>query len=150
MILGLEIGLTVFGIITLVKRKMSLGKGRHLIGWPAILLGILMTVTLLVVICAAFMVGLVWAILDPSIANNPNFDQDHQWTFVGIEAGLVIGWAAMIAIAGTLFARNPEFVYDENAPRRRKRAVIEDDDEEYEEYEAEPEDDANPYKAPRQ
>ncbi|MCC6509523.1 MAG: hypothetical protein IT423_10470 [Pirellulaceae bacterium] len=59
MILGAEIGITIYGLIALIRGKMSLGKGRILTGTPARILGVIGLCMLPLVFLFGFFYGLM-------------------------------------------------------------------------------------------
>jgi hypothetical protein len=123
MILGLEIGLFIFGILALVRGRMTLTKSKVVEGVPARLIGMLALTPLPV----AFLIGVAYAII-AAPADPEKFAEDNKWTLMGIEAAIVIGVAIMVFVIGMLVAVDPK------EARRRKRRYEDEDDEAEDDY----------------
>jgi hypothetical protein len=57
-----EIAMSVFGIVTLVRGKFSFTKNKVVTGLPAYAIGIILTLTLPLLLCMGFVIGLLIAI----------------------------------------------------------------------------------------
>ncbi len=100
MILGIEVGLTILGIYTLIKGKWSLGKGRFLIGREATVLGILSVLTFPLVFVISFMSSVFYAIISGSVtATMPKLMLSI------IEAVIVILWVTFLFILNSRFSK---------------------------------------------
>lgn len=122
MICGLEIGLAIFGLIALVRGKMTLSKTKVVVGVPARLIGLLALTPLPI----AFAVGFVYAIVNGADAER--MAKDNQLTLGLIEAGIVIGVAILVFAIGAAVAISPQ-----EAERRERGGRYEDDeDDDYE------------------
>lgn len=117
LILGLEIGLIVFGLVALVRGKITVSKTKVVEGIPARLLGALALTPLPI----AFMVGVAIAATQP---NPEQFVKDNQLTIALIEAGIVLGIGLLVVVIGLVVGTDPA------AARRRSRDRYEDDIEE--------------------
>ncbi len=117
MICGMEIGLAIFGILALVRGKMTLSKNKIVIGAPARLLGLVALAPLPL----AFGAGVLFAITQGAEANAERFAEDNRWTLTLIEAGIVIGTAIVVFLIGAMVAVSPA------EAERRERGVRDDD-----------------------
>src|SRR5262245_35349309 len=99
MIFGLEIALTLLGLTMLVRGK---GWGSGAVKHPYYrLLGVFLLTLVPVVIAAAFMLAVVWAVLHPGI-DDAALQQDLRWPGVGLELGLVV----IYCVIGTLWDKS--------------------------------------------
>lgn len=120
MICGLEIGLAIFGILALVRGKMTLSKNKIVVGAPARLLGLLALAPLPL----AFGVGAVYAVTQVAAGGDPEkFAEDNRWTLTLIEGGIVIGVAIVVFAIGAMVAVSPA----EAERRERGNRYAEDD-----------------------
>jgi hypothetical protein len=136
MILGLEIGLIIVGILALVRGRIQLSKGKTVQGAPARLLGLLALTPLPV----AFFVIMVYTLANTDI-NRPDlvekWAEDNKWTLTAIEAGVVIGigvlFIILVAVMGKPVAEVEREVrkkrvadyddeFEDDRPRRRRAA----------------------------
>lgn len=130
MILGLEIGMLIFGFIGLVTGKLKLSAGNEVEGAPARLLGLVAILPLPLALVTGFCIGLS---MGPRV-------HDMQGTFLVIELGLV-GICALIVFGGGAMVAGSQRVerdsrrrrFDvrddfEEEPRRRRRRDEPDDD----------------------
>lgn len=95
MILGIEIALLIYGLYALIKGEFAVGGGKKLCGAPARILGAICLLPLLVVFAVAFAVG---AYLGMQGVTAQQMETEYHWTFVGIEAGIVIFMAILIVV----------------------------------------------------
>jgi hypothetical protein len=118
----LEVALAVFGLMALVKGRMSLGK-KVVIGTPARALGLLAMAPLPI----AFIAGVIYGARQAA-AGKGQLGNDDTLTLAAIEAGIVIVTALVVfGIAATLA------IPVEEADRLERRANRRhDDDEDYE------------------
>lgn len=119
MILGMEIGLAIFGILALVRGKMTLSKNKVVVGAPARLLGLLALTPL----PAALLFVVLYA-----ASRGGQVNDDDKWTITGIEAGTVILVAILVFGIGAAIGITPR-----EAERRERRAsgrYDEDEDDE--------------------
>jgi disulfide bond formation protein DsbB len=103
MILGLEIGLAIIGLIALFGGKFTISKTKVVEGVPARLLGLLA----LTPFPLAFVV-VVGYVAANAPANPEQFVADNQWTIIGIEAAIVITIAVLLFVISAAVATNPE------------------------------------------
>lgn len=98
MILGAEIGLLIVGLLALFRGKLSVGKGRELLGTRARILGAacLMPLPLSFILGLAFGIYLGLSGVDPS-----TIQTKYQWHFVGIEAAVVVGTVIVLSLMGS-------------------------------------------------
>jgi hypothetical protein len=108
MILGMEIGLAIFGLIALVKGKMTVSKNKVVVGVPARLLGLLALIPL----PAALLFVLLYV-----ASQGGQINDDDKWTVTGIEAGTVILIAILVFAIAAAVGITPEEV-----KRRERRA----------------------------
>jgi hypothetical protein len=96
-ILGAEIGLIIVGLLTLVRGKLNVGKGRELLGTRARILG----AACLLPLPLSFALGLAFGIYLGLSGVDPNLIQtNYQWHFVGIELAVVVGTVVVLSILG--------------------------------------------------
>jgi hypothetical protein len=118
MILGLEIGLAIYGLIALIKGRFNISKAKAVTGVPARLLGLVCLTPLPVAIVAAMIyTAAATDVTDPQKVEQ--FAQDNMLTYTLIEAGVVIGIAVLIFVAAAVMARPIEEV--ERESRRKAR-----------------------------
>lgn len=120
MILGLEIGLLIFGLVALVRGKFTLSKSKVVEGAAARLLGLLALTPLPLALAVVFLY------VAASAPGNPEkFAEDNKLTIALIEAGVVIGIAVLVFGIGAALGKDPA-----EARRRKKKRRDEDDDDE--------------------
>jgi hypothetical protein len=112
MILGMEIGLAIFGILALVKGKMTLSKNKVVVGAPARLLGLLALMPLPV----AFGVGLLYALSEGPV-NAGRVADDNKLALAAVEGGIVVLFAVLVFGIGAAVGITPQ-----EAERRERRA----------------------------
>ncbi len=105
MILGIEIGLTILGIYTLIKRKWPMGKKGYLVGREAMILGVLSLITLPVVFLLSFAAGVIIVII-----RGPDGLTPSSWVVIGIEASFVILWTALLFFLNARFGRSGHLI----------------------------------------
>jgi hypothetical protein len=124
MILGLEIGLIIVGILALVRGRIQLSKGKTVQGAPARLLGLLALTPLPV----AFFVIMVYTLANTDI-NRPDlvekWAEDNKWTLTAIEAGVVIGIGVLFIILAAVMGKPVAEIEHEV---KRKRVADYDDE----------------------
>jgi len=100
MIMGIEFGLTLLGIYTLIKQKWPLGKKGYLVGREAKILGILSVLTFPVVYLIGVIVGFFIVLFGgiEMFASSP-------WFGIAIEAAIVLVWAAPIFYLNARYGR---------------------------------------------
>jgi hypothetical protein len=123
MILGMEIGLAIAGLLALIRGRMTISSTKVVEGTPAYLLGILAMCPLPL----AFMVGFVYGVANAR-QGNQQIGENEKWILLGIEAALVIGIGVLIFIIGIAVATNPT---KSKRRKRRHEDNYEDDDDEY-------------------
>lgn len=142
MILGLEIGLFVFGLMAVINGRMKFGENKVVEGLGARLLGLLAMAPLPL----AFTVGFVYGFM--KAANDPNFDadqfaQDNALALAGVEAAIVIGLGLLVLVIGLSIGVPPE------RPRRRRDRDDDYDDEPRRRRDEDDEYDDQPRRRPR-
>src|SRR4051812_13151875 len=105
MILGLEIGLIIFGLIALFRGKLTISKTKVVEGLPARLLGLLALTPLPI----AILVGIVFVL---AVApNNPEkaarIADENKLTLALVEAGIVIFITILVFGFGAALGKNP-------------------------------------------
>ena len=124
---GLEIGLAIFGLIALIRGKMTLSKTKVVVGAPARLIGLLALAPLPIV----FGFGIVFGIVKAAEGADPQqIAKDNQALFTGIEIGVVILTAILVFTIGAAVAISPQ-----EAARRERAGRYDDDDYEDDDYE---------------
>jgi hypothetical protein len=94
MLCGLEIALTIMGIVAIYNQKLQFSRAKILTGVPAILVGLLMTGTIPMVLAGVFVLMFAAGFA------NPNPPDSSVW-----EIALHLGVLAFVAIvAGTVTA----------------------------------------------
>jgi hypothetical protein len=145
MILGMEIGLLIGGILALVRGRMSFSKNKVATGTPARIAGIIMLLPIPlafgVIFCYAFLMGASGAVVD---------ENSLRGTAIVIEIAIVVLCFAVAMLIAGVFGESPFDVkkrkrlerfdedYDDDdrdsQPRKRRRSsgddVIDDYDEE--------------------
>jgi hypothetical protein len=156
MIIGAEIGLIVFGLIALIRGKMTFTRNRVLEGPLARVLGAVALLPIPVSFVIAFALAALF------IAQGKPVDgPDFKWKAIAIEASTVVFFLVLIYAIGLPNAGPPDS--KRRKPRKLKKRSIEDeheDEEEDDEYatprrqrrrgEEEDEEDEGPRRAGRQ
>lgn len=124
MILGLEIGMLIFGLVALVRGKFTLSKNKVVEGAAARLLGLLALTPLPLALAVVFLY-----VAASSPANPEKFAEDNKLTIALIEAGVVIGIAVLVFGIGAAIGKDPA-----EARRRKKKRRDEDDYDDEEDY----------------
>jgi hypothetical protein len=102
MLLGLEIALTVFGIITITKGRIALSSGKVVTGAPAYVIGAILAATFPLIILVAFCYG-VYLGAEAAMHGGPRPTvSDFIWVDVG---GVVI--VPLIALIIALATAKP-------------------------------------------
>lgn len=110
MILGMEIGLAIYGFLALIRGRFTVSSKKVVTGTAAYVLGLLS----LCPIPLAFLIALV---LVSSGKVDP--EGNDKWVLVGVEAGIVIGFAAVIFTIGAMLGTDP-------AKKKRKKRRYEE------------------------
>lgn len=96
MLLGLEIGLLIYGIYALTKGQFQLGKDKILEGRYARILAILCILPLPLAVVIGFVAGFIWAITHGTSKQFP------QGMAIGFEVVLVILCCIAIVVVGKI------------------------------------------------
>ncbi len=97
MILGAEIGVLVYGIVAMIRRKFSLGKRGDVTGWRAVVLGAICTAILPFILVVGLTVGFVFAIQGIEV---------NAYSFVWIDIfGLLFGYLGAIMLGRVFLAQ---------------------------------------------
>ncbi len=118
MIIGMYIGLAIFGVMTLVRGKMTISKTKVVVGIPARLLAL--------VAFTPFPLALVIAIAYVAInapADPERFAREQQLTIALIEGACAVGVAIFVFAVGAMLAISPA-----EAERRERGSRYEEDD----------------------
>ncbi|AMV26924.1 hypothetical protein VT84_21160 [Gemmata sp. SH-PL17] len=118
MIFGIEVGLAIFGILALVRGRMTMSKGKVVVGVPARLLGLVALTPLPVALVVILLYTIAQGGADPE-----KFAQDQRLTIALIEAGVVISIAVFVFVVGAMIGVSPVEV----ARRERKGRYEEDE-----------------------
>lgn len=95
MILGIEIALTVFGLLYLIRGR---GFGEHSTPHPQYRwLGALALSVLPVAFTVTVAVGIMLMITNPQLTPEA-LESEHRWTLMGVEAGVVLTYAAAVTL----------------------------------------------------
>lgn len=100
MLFGAEIGLLIYGLLSLVRGTFNVGKGKDLSGVRARVLG---------AICMSpipntFAIGLLYGFWFASQGEDPaSLAASHQGTFIAIEVGVVLATVVTVGILGNLW-----------------------------------------------
>ena len=108
MLCGLEIALTIMGIVAIYNQKLQFSKGKIVTGLPAILLGLLMVATIPMVIGGIVVVMFAIGFANP---NQPVPDSS-MWEF-GVHLG-VLAFVAITALIVTAMFGHPEEIVPPN------------------------------------
>lgn len=125
MICGLEIGLAIFGLIALVRGKMTLTKNKIVVGIPARLLGLIALAPFPIFL----LVGVAFGVMNANAPDPEKVAKDNQGLFTAIEVGVVILTAIVVFAVGAMVAVSPA------EAKRRERGDRYDDEYEDDEYE---------------
>lgn len=87
MILGIEIAMTIFGLIMLITGK-TLGKNSFAHPQLRFLGGFMLTI-LPVAIVAVILFGVIWAMAHPN-QTMPELEKSMRWPATGVEAGIAV------------------------------------------------------------
>jgi hypothetical protein len=117
MLLLYEIGLGIFGLITVIRGKMALSSTKVVEGIPAYMLGILAMVPLPL----AFTIGLVVGFMHAKDGNEFKLDNENQLMFAVIELGICLVVSALVFGIGASIGKKPN--------KKRKKHWDDDDDE---------------------
>lgn len=124
MICGLQIGLAIFGLIALIRGKMTISKTKVVVGAPARLIGLLA----LVPIPLTLGVGMLIGIAKVAEGGNPEkIAEDNRGLLMGVEIGIVIVIAILVFGLGAALGVSPK-----EAERRERAGRYDDEDGEYE------------------
>ena len=102
MILVIEVLLAIMGVKALVTGRLQMTGSKVVVGGAARAVGFiaLMPVPIVLAIGVAIL-----AMVNPP--DPERFAADNQWTFIGIEAGVVLGMVVLIAILCSLLGKSP-------------------------------------------
>ena len=95
--------MTIFGIVTLVKGRISLTRNKVVSGTPAYAIGILLTATLPIVIVFGFCLGLYLGMQAASHGRAPPTAMDFIW----VDAAVVLIMAALAVIIAVASGKPP-------------------------------------------
>lgn len=124
MICGLQIGLAIFGLIALIRGKMTISKSKVIVGTPARLIGLLA----LVPIPLTLGVGMLIGIAKVAEGGNPEkIAEDNRGLLMGVEIGIVIVTAILVFGLGAALGVSPA-----EAERRDRAGRYDEEDDEYE------------------
>jgi hypothetical protein len=127
MILVLEIGLAIYGIVALIKGRFSVSKTKAVSGLPARLLGLVCLTPLPLAVVAI----MVYTAASTDVTNPQQVEQwvqNNKMSITLVEAGVVIGVTILIFVVAALLAKPIEEV-----ERAARRPVREYDDEDVDE-----------------
>jgi hypothetical protein len=102
MILGAELGLTIYGLVALIRGQFSIGKGRVIKGWQARVLGAIC----LCMLPIAFAIGLVYGFV--MVMNGVDITQQSGLSLVWIDLIAIAGVLIPVMILGPMFFRSQE------------------------------------------
>jgi hypothetical protein len=100
MILCAEIGLLVFGIITLIRGQYGMGKGEKIVGAKARLLGAICLAPLPL----SMIVGLAIGFSNPQAVSAGSF----KWLIAGIEIAILVSTVIVLVVLSKKFYRQQE------------------------------------------
>jgi hypothetical protein len=121
MLLLLELGLTIFGIVALIRGKMTLTKKRVVEGTPARLLGILALIPLPLTIIFVLLFG-----VNKFLQGGTEIDQKEGVLLMGMELFLFLGGFVLVYSIGFAVATDPS----KRKKRKRRADDWEDEDQE--------------------
>lgn len=120
---GIAIGLTIFGLLGLIRGKMTISKTKVVVGVPARLLGLLAMTPIPLLLGVGVVIGLMNLGEDPQ-----KLQKDNQLLFAAIEVGIVVGVAVLVFVIAAVVAIHPR-----EAERRERAGRYEDEyDDEHE------------------
>jgi hypothetical protein len=118
MILGLEIGLLIGGILALVRGKMNFSKNKVATGAPAYIAGVIMLLPIPlafgIIFCYGFFVGARGGVID---------EKSLRTTAIIIEVGIVLLCLAIAMLIAVIYGEPPL-----EASRKKRRERFEDED----------------------
>ncbi|WP_178132531.1 hypothetical protein [Limnoglobus roseus] len=123
-ILGIEIGLFIMGIMALIRGTMKFSATRVVEGTPARLLGVLAMLPLPLVFTIGFIIGFMEGAKNPN-AGVQDFVEKHGKMLAIVEASVTLGIAALVCIIGYSIGGVPE---SERRRRRRREDDFDDDE----------------------
>ena len=110
-----EIAMSVWGIVTLVKGRISLSKGKEITGTGAYLIGGLLAATLPVI----FAIGIVYGIIR-GMQGQTDIPIGTIFVDIGVVALIGIGCAILASVYGGENASNPAPIEsNDSQPRQR-------------------------------
>lgn len=118
---GIAVGLTIFGLLGLIRGKMTISKTKVVVGVPARLLGLLAMTPIPLLLSVGVVIGLMNLNEDPQ-----KLQKDNQLLFAAIEVGVVVGVALLVFVIAAVVAIHPK------EAERRERAGRYDEEDEYE------------------
>jgi hypothetical protein len=102
MILGAEIGVTIYGLMALIRGKFSMGKNREIVGLPARMLGLLCLATLPLVIGLGFVVGFAAAM------NGKDLSTANPLQFIWIDIVVLVSIFLCVTLIGKWLYNNQQ------------------------------------------
>jgi hypothetical protein len=127
MLLAVEIGLFVFGIVGLATGRMKFSSNKVVTGAPARLLGALAVSTLPLVFSIGFVIGFIEGFQNPN-GDARDLIEKHRTKILILEAGVVFAICVVLFSIGFWIGEPPE----ESRSRRKRRRRDEDYDDDYE------------------
>ena len=116
MILGMEIGLAIVGILALIRGKFTVTKKKIVEGIPARLLGVMCLTPIPLVLLVSIAYVAISHPKDPE-----QFVKDKQLTITLLEAAIVIAIGLFVFVVGAVIGTAPRKVRRKSPPVRRRR-----------------------------
>jgi hypothetical protein len=121
MLCAAEIGMLVFGIITLVKGRFKLSRRKVVVGGPAYLIGVLLILPLPI----ALVIGIALGTSQAASGGAVNLSDTNQMLkYAGIEFAVVICLLLTAIVVAAVTGKDPatlegpgQYPYSPNAPR---------------------------------
>lgn len=99
MLCALEIGLLIWGIVTLIKGRLTVSKNKVVTGGRARLIGVIMLLPLPLAFIMGAIIGVTKA------ANNQSADMTDP-VLIGVEAAIVLGLGALAIVLGLILGES--------------------------------------------
>lgn len=106
-----EIGMTLWGLVTLVRGKFPLAGRKIVTGWPAYLIGLILTATIPAIFGVGFIYGVYLASQGVDLNDLDNLP-NHTLIFFGLELAITIATMGLTYLVAFSTAKQREQAVD--------------------------------------